>query len=376
MTRFAVPSRAHPARALRRPRSYLAVWLATCIAGIIYSTLYPWAGWRAPAVSMLAFLSEPWPRYWTWQDLLLNIAGYVPLGLLGAAWLGRRLPVLAASLLALAGAALLSCSLEALQTLLPARVSSLTDLLANSAGACVGAALAAALGLQRIEAWPGALARALALAPGSASGVLLLALWIAVQWHPQPIALASGELAPLLAAVAPRSDAWLASLHLAARYQPLAEAVAVAATLLAVGLLARELLRTTTGWAISIPLVLAASAKSSATANLLGTPHALAWLSAGAQGGLLAGALLLTLTVWWQPRSRLLAAIAALICATLLANLSPPNVYFLSTMASWRQGGWVNLNGLLRALAIVWPFAAIGWCFLRLRRYGDRPIIA
>ncbi|MFP5406054.1 MAG: hypothetical protein ACLGHY_06845, partial [Gammaproteobacteria bacterium] len=126
----------------------------------------------------------------------------------------------------------------------------------------------------------------------------------------------------------------------------------------------------------AIPVLLAASAKSSATANLLGGRHALAWLSAGAQGGLLAGALLLALCLWWRPRVRLLTTIVALVCATLVNNLSPPNVYFLSTMAMWHQGGWANVNGLLRALAIVWPFAAIGWCLARLQRYRRRPIIA
>lgn len=372
MTRFSAPL---PTRPLRRSHSDLAVWLAVCVAAIVYVTLYPWTGWRAPGVPMLAFLSEPWPRYWTRMDVTLNLVGYVPLGLLGAAWLRRYLPPFGATLVAIGAAALLSCGLEAIQTLLPPRFPSLLDLLANSAGAGVGAALAAALGPQRIDAWPSAMARVLTLSPGSAPGVLLLAMWIAVQWHPQPIAFASGELAPLLEALAPGANAWLASLGLAMHYRPLAEAVAVAATLVAVGLLTRELLRANTGWAMAIPVLLAAAAKSSATANLLGSRHALAWLSAGAQGGLLAGALLLALSAWWPRRLRLLAVIAALAGATLLANLAPPNVYFLSSMASWHEGGWANVNGLLRALAIVWPFAAIAWCLVRLRRYVRRPII-
>ncbi|MFP5406055.1 MAG: hypothetical protein ACLGHY_06850, partial [Gammaproteobacteria bacterium] len=69
---------------------------------------------------------------------------------------------------------------------------------------------------------------------------------------PQPIAFASGELSPLFAALAPQADAWLASVHLHASWQPLAEAIAVAAT----GVL---VLAVSGGGALWISLLLAAS---------------------------------------------------------------------------------------------------------------------
>ncbi|HRO61885.1 MAG TPA: VanZ family protein, partial [Burkholderiaceae bacterium] len=133
-----LPTAAPPARPVR---SHLAAWLFAWIAVIVYVSLHPWSGWRVPGVPLLAFLSEPWPRYWTRLDLMMNLVAYLPLGLLGATWLARRLPTCAAALATMVGAGLLSCSLEALQTLLPARVSSLPDLLLNVAGAFIGALL-------------------------------------------------------------------------------------------------------------------------------------------------------------------------------------------------------------------------------------------
>ncbi|HRO61269.1 MAG TPA: hypothetical protein PK177_19260, partial [Burkholderiaceae bacterium] len=211
-------------------------------------------------------------------------------------------------------------------------------------------------------------ARALSLAPGTGPGVLLLAAWLAVQCHPQPVAFASGELLPLLAGSFPALDEWLQSIRLTGERQPVAEVCAIAATTLGIGLLSRDLLRTHSGTAIALPIVLGALAKTGVTASLLGARNALAWLSAGTQGGILAGALMLVLSVWWRPRARLVTAIAALVTATVLHNLLPPNVYFQSTIAGWQQGGWTNVNGLLRALAVVWPFAAIGWALWRLRQ--------
>lgn len=369
MTRAAAPS------ASSGPRLALTAWLVAWAAAIVYATLYPWIGWRAPTVAPAAFLLDGWPRYWTGLDLGLNVVGYVPLGFLAALRFARGRPGIGAALAATTLAALLSFGLESLQALLPSRISSVSDLVANVAGGGAGAVVAAAIGPAPLQRLADATARHLPLAPAAGPGALLLLLWLVVQWRPQSIAFASGELGGLLATVAPGADRWLAGLALAPEHGPLLEATAVAATVFGVGLLARDTLRPATGWTIALPIVLAATVKSAASATLLGARHALAWLNAGTQGGLLAGALALALAAWWPSRVRGLAAAAALALATTLYNLAPPNVYFQSTMAAWNQGELANLNGLLRALAIVWPFAAILWCLARLRLRGPRPII-
>src|SRR5690606_34596685 len=137
----------------RTPRrsAGLAILTLAVVAAIVFGTLHPFSGWR-PWSSLRAigigFVFEPWPRYWTRFDLALNVAMYVPLGLLLPFLLrGRRLPAWLAAGLALVAASALSLLLEWLQTLLPGRVPSRLDWTANTVGAFVGIALA--LGFER-----------------------------------------------------------------------------------------------------------------------------------------------------------------------------------------------------------------------------------
>ena len=55
---------------------------------IVYASLYPFEGWRWPALSPFAFLTLPWPRYWTAFDLLANLLGVKP----AASFLKKHLP--------------------------------------------------------------------------------------------------------------------------------------------------------------------------------------------------------------------------------------------------------------------------------------------
>ncbi|HEY9238847.1 MAG TPA: VanZ family protein, partial [Burkholderiaceae bacterium] len=65
-----------------RHRSSAAPMAWAYAALIAYASLYPFVPWRVPGVSILAFLTLPWPRYWTGFDLLANLLGYIPLGAL------------------------------------------------------------------------------------------------------------------------------------------------------------------------------------------------------------------------------------------------------------------------------------------------------
>jgi hypothetical protein len=322
---------------------------------------------------MFAFLLEPWPRWWTGFDVAVNVAAYVPVGILLAAWLARRLslPMLPAAALAALGAMAMSIGLESLQALLPGRVPSRLDVLANTAGGAAGAAAAAFVGRRRIEHWPQRLRDALSMAPHPASGLLLLCAWLVAQIYPQPMVFATGDLLTAWPG-APGSlpPAWLSPLLLPHEFEPFAEAAGVALTVLAVGLLAHDLIRPRAAGiapVVAVPIVVAIAIKTGASAAWLGTANAFGWMNAGAQGGLLAGAVALLLLGGARRRTRLQLAIAAIVVATLLFNLAPPNAYYLSMRATWNGGAWINFHGLLRALAVVWPFAAIAWCAWRLR---------
>jgi hypothetical protein len=60
------------------------------------------------------------------------------------------------------------------------------------------------------------------------------------------------------------------------------------------------------------------------------------------------------------PRAAQLPLIGlALLAATAIVNLAPPNPYNTATFSLWQQGQYLNFNGLTRVVAIVWPFAAM-----------------
>ena len=75
-----------------------------------------------------------------WESALLNVVGFVPLGFFVCAYCslaGVEKPALVAILLG----GLLSLSIEILQAYLPTRDSGTTDIITNTSGAAIGAAM-------------------------------------------------------------------------------------------------------------------------------------------------------------------------------------------------------------------------------------------
>ena len=128
-------------RAASRHRS-TALPLAMAFAAlVVYASLYPFMGWRWPAVQdASALLQLPWPPWRSRFDEAANLIGYVPLGaLLFVAMVrsgGSAVQGLTVAILCSAG---LSYAVEVTQNFLPTRVPSLKDCAFNLAGAAVGA---------------------------------------------------------------------------------------------------------------------------------------------------------------------------------------------------------------------------------------------
>jgi hypothetical protein len=91
------------------------------------------------------FLKRPWsefePGWGYWKNVLINIAGFIPLGFFFCAYFSsvRRLgrPILATIVLG----GLVSFTIEALQAFLPTRDSGMTDIITNTLGTGIGAML-------------------------------------------------------------------------------------------------------------------------------------------------------------------------------------------------------------------------------------------
>src|SRR5688572_19297748 len=95
---------------------------------IVYASLQPFDGWRAPAAEVMGFFKAPWPRYLSSAEVMLNFVAYLPLGAMLYVALRAWWNSLAAILGAVVLSALLSLAMESAQMFLPSRIASNVDL--------------------------------------------------------------------------------------------------------------------------------------------------------------------------------------------------------------------------------------------------------
>jgi len=345
-----------PATALPR---YLCIAYTILIA---YASLHPFSGWRDPGLPLLTFLEAPWPRYWTGFDLAVNVLSYLPLGFLLTLTLrgvsGRFLAAFAALLLGVS----LSFTLECIQVWLPSRVASNVDLACNTLGCGLGV-LSALRQDARLFARIGRLQHyLLAPKPHAEAGLVLLGLWLLIQLSPETQLFGAGNLRPLL-------DLAPAVPYAAQSFFVIETAVTVC-NMIAVGLLARTLManRGSPYLVIVAFFVIALIVRTLAAAVLVAPAEALAWLTPGARLGLLSGTVLLSLMLMLPAALRIALAGLLLMAAAVLVNLAPPNPYSAAALATWRQGHFLNFNGLTRLAASFWPFIALPYLMVLARR--------
>jgi VanZ family protein len=333
---------------------------------IVYACLSPFTGWRLPGLPLLDYLTAPWPRYFTWLDIIFNVLGFFPFGFFLAPVLGRRLPMGWAFLLATLTGATLSLGLESVQNFLPTRVASNVDLGCNSLGALLGALAGARWGPALFDRRGGLhrwrQRRVLAGRLGNV-GLILLGLWLLAQLTPVNALFATGDLRELLDLPPP--------LPFDPRRYLRLEAAVAATSLLAVGLLARQLMRQPGHLAV-LALVLAGIAtKTLATASFFVPGEPLHWATPGALAGLGLGSLLLALALALPTGLRQGLASLTLLAATALANLMPENP-FLASGSLIREGHFLNFHGLTQLVGALWPFLALAQLSALGRRVLER----
>ncbi len=322
---------------------------------IVYACLHPFTGWQATGLPLFDYLVAPWPRYYRIEDIVLNVLGYVPLGFVLAAALARRLAPAACILATTLLAGLLSFGLETVQNFLPTRVSSNLDLGCNLLGGLLGALLGSLWGpalfapqgwLQRWRS-----RRFIGGHTGDA-GLVLLGLWLLTQFTADGLLFGSGDL-----------RAWL-DLPSPVAFEPerfiRLEAAHVAATLIGVGLFARCLMLAPSVWPILLLFTLALAGTTLATFSFFSASQPFAWLTPGAQQGLLAGLPLLALCLLLPRVVQHALAGMTILAATALVNLMPENPY-LPFRASAAPGHFLNFHGLTGVATGAWPFVALAY---------------
>jgi VanZ family protein len=365
---------------VEKPHKSAALPLALAYAAlIVYASLYPFADWRDQGIAPWAYLSAPWPKYWTGFDFAINVVGYVPFGFLCALVVLRTRPgagVWRAVLRASAAGAAIAFAMETLQSYLPARIPSNVDLGLNTAGAIVGAVLAA--GLERIGAvahW--SRARSQWFVEEARGGFVLLALWPFALLFPAAVTFGLGQVFERLEGAisewlldTPFID-WLPVRQF--ELEPLVPAVELLCVLLGAlvpCLLGYLVARSAVQRAVLLPLILLGGVAASALSAALsyGPDHAWAWLDLPVQVGL-ATALFAGVLLLFAPR-RLCAALllVGLVLQLSLLNQAPESAYFAQTLATWEQGRFIRFHGLAQWLGWVWPFAVLAYVVAALSR--------
>lgn len=361
----------------------------TYVFALAYGSLYPWRGWRSIGVSPFAYLLEPAELHWLFSDLVINMLMYAPLAmLLTLTRFARRRP-LAALLFAVLAAGSLSLLLEALQTYMPSRVPSRLDVVLNTAGGLLGGLLGLLITWLTRDSPHGPWHRPDLFRPRAGLMLMVLAAWVVAQAAPQRMLFETGAIlepllrvlrlqidngslpadwGPMVAAASQWLLDWTAILNPLADYAAVLESASVAMTITAIGLIATD----TLARGVSRPSAVAAVLLAGLAMHLLSSAWIVPgrsgahWSSAGAQGGILMGLVLLALLSSASRRSRLWLAIALLVLALVSANVFSPSVY-QDAQLPWLLGVRRNLDALLRAVAMAWPFAAIGVLLLQLR---------
>lgn len=343
--------------------SYLALaWLGL----VVYGSLHPFAGWRDTGVSPFAFLEGGWPRYWTVFDLAANVAVYLPLGFFLGLALSRLRGRFTGMALATLLAGAISFGLESVQTWLPSRVPSNLDLACNTLGGLLGALWAQAVGprvLLRITALEHKL---IAPVPHAELGLTLLGLWLLVPLSPETLLFGAGDLRQLFGLTP--------ALPFSSEHYALIEAGITACNAVGVGLILGYLAARRWIACLAVPLflLLGLAVRMLGTAVLIGPGEAMAWWTPGARQGLQVAAAILLVALWLPARAALALAALTLFAGTVLVNLAPPNPYSEAALAAWRQGHFLNFNGLTRLVASLWPFLALPFLLLTLRGGAGR----
>lgn len=358
---FRQPASQHAAG--RVGRSALFVYAAA----IVYASLNPFFGWRAAE----SFSLFSWPRYFSLFDVVINVLAYVPIGgLLVNVQLRGRKPTeqewpLVPFALAVFGGLLLSLTLESLQTLLPLRVASPVDLLANTGGALLGASLL-------LMPWGrGKLAslfrwryRHFAAGEATSWGLLLLGAWFVAQLNPVIPIFEAGHIASPFDTVTAQSP-----------YEPLIllpQAVGITLNVcgfaLFVSLLIRPGKRATAS--VMAVLVLGFMLKISAASLMMKAPQLADWMGPATVIGLTSGLILFAYFSRINFRWRAFCATLFIFAGGLMAKLTSIYGAFDDSLRllNWPYGHLATFAGLTRWLHETWPLLAImfaAWLFVR-----------
>ncbi|MEO8039855.1 MAG: VanZ family protein [Betaproteobacteria bacterium] len=340
-----------PSTRFARRSAFVRYAAVAYVAVVVYASLYPLAGWRAPSHEMLWVRLAEWPRFYTYSDVFLNVLAYAPLGLLLTLMLRTRFGGMHAATLAMAFATGLSFAMEVLQAWVPVRVPSALDVFCNAVGGLVGAwtGIAVAEPLLRggrLSRWR---ERRLVAGASADVGLTLLALWLFTHLNAALWLFGTGDARQFFPALAATytPDAYIAL-----------EAGVTGFALVAVAGLAGIIARDGVMLLIVPVVLIALVLKSAASLFLFNPGQPFLWITPGAGIGLVGGTLLAGALLRLGIRARAAGGLVGLAVSVALLNIAPANPYLEETLQVWRHGHFWSFTGTTAIVSMLWPLAA------------------
>lgn len=341
---------------------------------IVYASCYPFSGWQFQNLVAFTELLQQWPHYWTGFDACVNVAGYIPFGVLLSFSLHPHIPRRWSWMITVLVGFALSLCMESIQYFIPSRVTSLLDLITNTLGTFLGALLGAALIPAFIERDKLHTLRLRWLQRDSSSELVVLGLWPLAQIFPQAFLFGFGQILPVISLWCEEyldisidlSSVLRNGIELSSEEYLLTETIITASGCAGAILFFLSLFnRRAPHFFLALGMLVAAlAAKALATAVMFQPENAFSWLTPGAQGGIVISALILYGFSFTPLQAQRRLATLLLFISLLLVNLIPNNPYFLMTLQSLMQGKMLNFFGAAQFLSIAWPFVAI-WYLLK-----------
>ncbi|MVW64258.1 hypothetical protein GPY61_30470 [Massilia sp. NEAU-DD11] len=345
---------------------------------IVYASWFPFSGWRSSGLSPFAFLVLQMPRWWTGFDVMVNIVGYMPFGILIVLALHPRVRGMWAVAIAAVVGLLVSGTMEVVQNYLPSRVPSSLDLLTNAGGCLAGAVLGAWFAPMLLDRSRLYLLRQRWFAAHASQGLVLVALWPLAQVYPQNYLFGNGQILPLLSEWL--SD-WLdtdidlvtmlrGDVPMSVEQYWLSETIITACGMTGAAL---TLLCLTRRGAPRLSLMLALIGvgivvKTLASSLFFAPDNAFVWVTPGAEGGFLIGLIMLAGLAFAPQVAQRRLAVVTLVLSLIVVNTIPANPYFVSTLQAWQQGKFLNFNGAAQFLDMAWPIIALWFLLLPSHR--------
>ena len=338
--------------------------LAIVVPAVAYASLRPFSGWRDNGRAPFAYLAQA-VQLGSLFDVALNVAGYVVLAFvlvlaLFPRWRGSRAIAFGSIV-----PALCSVLVEATQNYLPGRTPSTMDVIANSAGALIGALAAVRLTPWLMDHRGGRQWRARWLAPGhlAEAGLVLLVAWWLLPFAQRTLLFGAGDFrGNLQVTVDPSVPGFVYAA---------VEVFVVAANAAAAGFVLRLVLAVGRARLRWFALLLAGALVLRWVAQFSFWNQAgWRWLTPAATAGIA----LAVAVVWIAQRLprhvAALLAIALLVAAVAVVNVAPPDPALWLQGTAPREQNLIGLALVARYTAKAWPFVAIAFLWFASRGAG------